>query len=298
MASTSKEKTTASSTTSRSKNETQPRNHQRSKIHQPKYSSPKARKRQPQQVWVPKTMMEARSLSNGNQLRWVERQATKQSPKPRSLKKSTLPHATTRWVLKTLLQAQGYYKGSTQLWLPKKRSATASPSKAISTQSAKLKSDIDTPQSTNRNTYQWRPIIKKRMEHTPKATDEAKQSLQIWANKMVAHKSRPSIADKGKWVPKQHCDKQKAPLPTNIIDHRPPLLMDIITPLQQKLHQLLDELPRESPSVQLTPTATLSNKMIQSIPKETITNVPSLPQQDQDAFTIDKNITKKPMFYF
>ena len=185
MESTSKEKTTASSTTSRSKKEAQPRNHQRSKIHQPKYPSPKARKRQPQQIWVPKTMMEARSLSDENQLRSVERQATKQSPKPRSIKKSTLPHSTTRWVLKTLLQSQGYYEGSTHLWLPKKRSATASPSKSISTQSAKLKSDIVTPQSTTRNTYQWRPIIKKRMEHTPKATDEAKQSLQIWANKTV-----------------------------------------------------------------------------------------------------------------
>ena len=73
--------------------------------------------------------------------------------------------------------------------------------------------------------------------------------------------------------------------------------MDNITPSQQQLQQRSDELPRESPSVQLTPTATLSNEMIQSLPEETITNVPSLPQQDQNAFTF-RNITKKPMFYF
>ena len=145
----------------------------------PNTPSPKARKRQPQQVWVPKILMEARSLSDEEQLRSVKYQATKQSPKPKSLKKSPLPHATTRWVLKTLLQAQGYYKGSTQLWLPKKRYVTSSPSKTVSTQPAKLKSDIDTLQSTTSNTYQWRPINKKQMEHTSKATNEAKQSLQI-----------------------------------------------------------------------------------------------------------------------
>ena len=188
------------------------RDNQQRKLYQPKYPSPKACKRKPQQVLVPKTMVAARRLSDGDNLRWEECQATKQCPKIRSLKKTTLPHVTTRWVPKTLLQAQGYYEGSTRLWLPKERSEAASPSKAISTQYAKLKSSQATPQFIKGNSYQWRPIIKKQNEKLQEATNEAKQPQQSRATKNPTKASRPSVAYKGKWVPKLIARAEKCSL--------------------------------------------------------------------------------------
>ena len=159
--------------------------------------------------WVPKSSRRLepmhdstkrnRSLKRAQQKR---NKAKKQSSKTMLVKKNTLPQANSRWVPKTLLQAQGYHQGSTHLWLPKKRSVATSPRNNIFKKLATLKSSSSTPQFNNSNSYQWRPIIKKRMEQSQKVTTETKKPLQIQTNKKPTNKTMPSVADKGKWVPK------------------------------------------------------------------------------------------------
>ena len=102
--------------------------------------------------WVPKSSRRIEPVHTSTKRNWSSNRAqqkrnkaNKQSSKTKSIKKNTLPQATSRWVPKTLLQDQGYYQGSTRLWLPKKRFASASPRKTISKQPATLKSNPGTP---------------------------------------------------------------------------------------------------------------------------------------------------------
>ena len=91
-------------------------------------------------------------------------------------------NSTEMGPLKKTLQAQQYYQGATQLWLPKtSKTFTRKSNKGQQRrkQVQKSASKVISPQSSNRNTYQWIPIIKKWMEPSQKATSEAKQSLQI-----------------------------------------------------------------------------------------------------------------------
>ena len=121
-----------------------------------------------------------------------------------SVKKNTLPQVTSRWVTKTLLQAQGYHQGPHVYGYQKRhlRKRLHHQERTSSRKPPHSRATLSTPQFSNSNSYQWRPIIKKWMEQSPEVTNEAKKPLQIRINKKPTNKPRPSVTEKGKWVPK------------------------------------------------------------------------------------------------
>ena len=78
------------------------------KVYQPKYPSLRAQqRRQSQQVLVPKQMLNARRLCQGDEHKWVERQATRTM------------HSSGWISTQRSLDSQGYNQGNRELWLPK-----------------------------------------------------------------------------------------------------------------------------------------------------------------------------------
>ena len=87
--------------------EAKPKNARRGKIYQPKYPSQRSQQRKPQQVLVPKHMLQEQRLCIGDEHKWVERQATRSKN-------------SSGWISTQLsLEAQGYNQGNRELWLRK-----------------------------------------------------------------------------------------------------------------------------------------------------------------------------------
>ena len=80
----------------------------RDKIYQqPKYPSQRSQQRKPQQVLVPKHILQEQRLCIGDEHKWVERQATRSKN-------------SSGWISTQLsLEAQGYNQGNRELWLCK-----------------------------------------------------------------------------------------------------------------------------------------------------------------------------------
>ena len=104
-----KESMASSSTTPTTKNlqEARLKNARRGKSYQPKYPSQRSQQRKPQQVLVPKHMLQEQRLCIGDEHKWVERQATRSKN-------------SSGWISTQLsLEAQGYNQGNRELWLQK-----------------------------------------------------------------------------------------------------------------------------------------------------------------------------------
>ena len=103
-----KEPAASSSTVAKGQPSKQPKEQGKSKIFQPKYPSRKAQQSKPlQQVLVPKHQLGSRHLCQGDEYKWVERQATTSK-------------CSSGWVsTQRSLEEQGYNKGNRLLWLPK-----------------------------------------------------------------------------------------------------------------------------------------------------------------------------------
>ena len=87
--------------------EAKPKNARHDKIYQPKYPSQRSQQRKPQQVLVPKHMLQEQRLCIGDEHKWVERQATRSKN-------------SSGWISTQLsLEAQGYNQGNRELWLRK-----------------------------------------------------------------------------------------------------------------------------------------------------------------------------------
>ena len=56
-----------------------PKNKWRDKVYQPKYPLPRAQQRQPRQVFVPTQILKVQRLHNGDEHKWVQRQATQRT---------------------------------------------------------------------------------------------------------------------------------------------------------------------------------------------------------------------------
>ena len=101
---------------------TQLRNRQSSKLYQPKYPSQGACKRQPRHVLVPKPILEARKLSDGDRHQWVEH-------------KAAIGLKSSGWITGyKSLEEQGYHQGNRKIWVSKpKFEVYEIPSKAANT---------------------------------------------------------------------------------------------------------------------------------------------------------------------
>lgn len=85
----------------------QTKEQRKGKIFQPKYPSTKAQCKPSQEVLVPKHQLGSRHLCQGDEYKWVERQATN--------KKCSSGWVSSQWSL----EEQGYSEGNQLLWLPK-----------------------------------------------------------------------------------------------------------------------------------------------------------------------------------